>query len=510
MMTVQLGSADWGQNPTGNTDKWYIQHYSTDGNYIHPDNYYWDEPRVGLPALRHYEDNFSPNTNDYYSDTEWVSGPNGVPDQFDFLIRTIKRWREYGVRRVLLHLPAGVIGGKISGYASGHLNDPDYAIYGGTMQSMNQFRGMPQWKQDYFKGQPLDMQTGFGEINGWANFLAEHPSPQDPNHIDIEIYIGGGVGLNSTGLGTDRTDVSGVGVQKIQSFDRFVGTPPNQIAEYKDFWATAYSNDTPPYPIDPRYLANGQYMKRNLSLVWYFIGPWITDCSIKRLWLDAASENTPSTARRWGSLELAHNPYLTSQGVAVRIGGETIPTVDVSPSLEILDDCAVEKMPWFANFQAMSEPINGNENNRAWKTYGQTSLSRSSTEVHVLDGNEQMEWHHYKYAREHGYVVGAYNAYGTNPKAAEMMKRWYNMGKIQVADFNGDGSVTEQDRIDAEAVIAQNTGVASVWPRVFGNGDINDDGVIDINDYVEYHLYWDNVANRTLKCDYGIPRESDL
>ncbi len=504
MMTVQLGSADWLENPTGNTDKWYIHHYTNSGTEILPDNYFWNDGST----LR-FEDNYSQN-DDYSSDTVWVSGPNGIPDQFDFLIRTIKRWREYGVRRVLLHLPAGVIGGKLLGYdydAQGnpmfggpHDGNANFAILGGTMQSMNQFWGMPEWKRKYFRGEALlDLAPG----NGWANFLNEHPDPSDPDHMDIEIYIGGGIGMNSTGLGTEATIGTGNTPQRMETFLGFDGTTPVK----ENFWVTPYSNHTPPYPIDPRFQANGHSMTANTNMVWHFIGPWIDNCSIKRLWLDAASENTNANARRWGSLELSHNPYLTSRGV--RIGGETIPTIDVPGFPTTVDACAVANMPWFVNWPVMSTHVSPGV--RAWKApYTTTVLNRSNTEVHLLDNSDTLSMNQWREARQRGYVVGAYNAYGPNPIQAERMKRWYNMGKIQVVDFDGDGVVEEQDRIDADAIISQNTGVTSVWPRVFGNGDINDDGFITVEDYNEFHLYWNNIANWPLKREYHAPRMSDL
>ncbi len=490
MMTIQLGSGDWAENPNGNNSEWYIPHYANGGTTILADS---------------PEDSRSPNP-DNSSDTVWVQGPNGVPDQFDSLIRTLKRWREYGVRRVLLHLPAGVIGGKVSGYADGHDDDPNYAIYGGTTQSMNQFYGMPDWKQRYFRGEDLQF-PNHPPQNAWSVFMAAYPS--DP--MDIEVYVGGGIGKNTQGLGTEATVVTGSQPTKISSFDRFIGTPPNQIALYNDFWATPYGSNPgetaePPYPIDPRAtLPNGLSMKANFDRFWRFTKPWYEECGIMRLWLDTASENIPLSSKRWGSLEVSHNPYLTSLGV--HIGGETIPTIDIGippNTVEILDDCAISFMPWFANFEVVSAEDNATTHHRTWKTYAQTSLSRLNTEVHLLDNTGHMDWDQYKYAREHGYVVGAYNAYATTGiKAAELMKRWYSMGWIQIADFNGDGVVNSTDLSMGQAAILYGRTHNNVWPIVYGNGDIDGDGDIDEFDNTYFTSYY--YLNPTYKKDFGTP-----
>ena len=87
------------------------------------------------------------------------------------------------------------------------------------------------------------------------------------------------------------------------------------------------------------------------------------------------------------------------------------------------------------------------------------------------------------------------------------MKRWYSMGWIQIADFNGDGIVNSTDLSMGQAAIQQSLErIASnqtVWPIVYGNGDIDGDGDIDSFDNTYFTSYYH--LNPTYKKDFGTP-----
>ena len=485
MMTVQLSSSNHRFNSRANTTEWWISDYDESGQLLPDDN-----PHDNYSMNMDFSVDFPPWAG-YPNPNNGV--PNGIPDEFDFLMRTILRWREYGARRIMLHLPAGHIGGRITGYNQG------YPVYGQTTQSMNQFNALPTWKKNYFKG------VGGTGWTAWRDFMALHS--QGDNPMDVEVYIGGGIGETTGGLGTEATVAGPEG--EIHLLQQFTGLNGAGFPQFENFWAEAHTNNHPPYPIDPRAVANGMSMKPNTGIFWQFVHPWWDFCGITRIWLDTASENRPIIAKRWGTLEMAHNPYIVSHNV--RLGGEAIPTIDIQGQEEFLDDCAISQMPWFANFEAISLPDNGTSGPRHFKSYVDAKLDRATTEVHILDNTDTMSWEQWKFLRERGYIVGTYNAIGSNPIAAERMKRWYNMGMIQVADFNGDGVVSDpQDRLAAEAAVAWGIAHPDVWPVVFGNGDINDDGFITLDDKIEFLNYWTNVNNRLLNRDYGTPRDSDL
>ncbi len=545
MMTIQLGSADWAQNSRGNPEFWWITSAYTDDNghlTIHPDT---ADGRVPFDPALAGQDKYSPNIpqsmggpvgGTFDSDKLWVADggvyryqPNGVPDQFDGLIRTILRWREFGIRRVMLHLPAGVAGGKYLGIDSGHPTDLRYRKYGGATQSMNQYHGMPVWKRDYFQGGLVQM-GNFQPKNAWDEFLTAYCDPSDPDHVDIEVYIGGGIPVNSgDNVNTERTDLNYPSADPnpgyIDRLESYEGLDDDGLEVRKFVWRDWNFTLTPPAPIDPRhsftfYNAQGQPVNRhgNMSHVYNTISPWFS-AGIRRIWFDTASENFSSASatdwgheRRWGAVEFAHNPWIRTN--QIKIGGETIPTFDVGPvgnTVEILDDCAVANMPWFATFQVIAYEDDSTTGHRTWKNYAKTHLS-PNTEVHILDNTDHMEWVDFEYAREHRYVVGAWNAYGTHNKTAEMMKRWYSLGKIKVADFNGDSVINASDLSMANTAIDE--GIAfhanpinnggEVFPAVFGNGDIDGNGRIEEADRTLFTTYWDaHLAGTDLIRNYN-------
>ncbi len=520
LMVVQLSSAGWGENPNGNADWWWMADYDiTDpaNPIISADNNPKDIGRI--------------NT-DYTENRNLIlDGPNGVPDQFDCLIRHFDRWATNGVRRFVMHLPAGVYGGKFEGYGitypPGHEGDPNfaiyhdgdplYAMYGGTNQSMNQFTCMPSWKREYFLG--VDS-SGNPAPNAWTAFLAAHTPTNfnfssDEDYFDkysIEVYVGGGINTNNNDIGTQfiaqwdpQNGPVPIGTLK-QSFN---GLDEDGFRTYKPVWRKWHGNDTSPIPIDPRYAK-----QNNLKRVWFQLEPWIDRCGVKTIWLDAASENIPDSSRRWGTVELAHNPVLATKHA--RIGGETFPTIDLpNNGGEILDDCAVGNMPWFGNYEVASKPDAASPNGRTWKEWVPGTFDRNASEMHLLDGDgNKMGWNEWKQAREKGFVVGAYNAYNNYilvngsyveikfARQAELLKRWYSLGKIRICDFDANNIVNQADfDLAAGSIVTAINSAAigkPVWPIVFANGDINNDGVINMDDYNEFNMYWTGAdANHT-------------
>jgi hypothetical protein len=93
-----------------------------------------------------------------------------------------------------------------------------------------------------------------------------------------------------------------------------------------------------------------------------------------------------------------------------------------------------------------------------------------------------LTWGEWQEARERGFVVSMYAGKGITQ--IELTKRWYTMGPIRVADFDGDGSVTFYDYWDGHAAIDAAIANPSGTPiKVFATGDINGDGVIDQLDH---------------------------
>lgn len=455
------------------------------------DSWWWVTPGNGTTFVPDEAvDEKKPNPDfDVTGSAELISGQNNIPDQFDVLMWRIKKAHAKGIRRIILHNPAGVQGVRYTEMSTPR-NGISYPKYGGTDQSMNQFQAMPSWKQSYFRGDtahPVYYAGREMDMLAWKRFVEEFctTTPDlEPDKISLEIYCGGGIGSDPCKLNTNATmpnPVPGSSLpHRVRSFKEWEG----DIATFQDLWSEPTAANSPyPKPMDPR----DAYQ---LSVFWGQAEPW-TESGVKTIWLDAASENIPTNARRWGSVELSHNPYLLSQNI--RVGGETLPTID--PSALVPDDCSLAHMRWLTNSQVVM--FNYNQPTRTFKQTIQ--LSKESTECHLFENSSlPLRWNEWREARQRGYVVGLYG--GQFNSEIEVLKRWYSLGEIQVADFNGDGYISPFDYTDAwDAVHMPDRQPTD--PIVYATGDFLQDGVINEDDWYEFIYYWD-INRRTTKKLY--------
>jgi hypothetical protein len=454
LVVIQMGSNGFRFNPRGSVDWWWMD--------IDNDPATCDQDVAVDTMQMNPEDN---STVDLIP-TENDQG-NGIPDQFETLIHRIRYYKYHGFRRVVMHLPAGVQGVRKSGQVGPDANGNIFDTHGGTNQSMNQFRGMPQWKKDYF----------VDPTGAWQQFVQAEVSDNpdaEPNKLAIEVYVGGGLGTEPCKLYTqDTVEIPG----NPGPYHRILtatGLNPLGVVVTDYVWSETNNQDNIPFALDP----SNESMNR---MFWNQIAPWI-DSRVKSIWLDSASENNPIQPFRWGSMEMAHNPHLRSLGV--RIGGETIPTIDNGG--QVPDDCAIANMKWFVNTQVAMDSCG--TGCRTFKPLFNFN-PRSNSEIHLLDNENGMTWIEWKEARERGFVVSMYGGKGI--EAIELTKRWYSMGPIRVADFDGDGTVDIKDYTLAHNTIAYGIDhPADVPIKIFATGDIDGNGVIDNFDNIVFDFYW--------------------
>ncbi|MDX2146776.1 MAG: dockerin type I repeat-containing protein [Planctomycetota bacterium] len=492
MIVFQMGSSSFADNPRANPGDW---------------NAWQDGPLDLERDVLSLPNAFAWNTG-LLSDEVFLGGPpggNGVPDAFDLLIRRIQILQLNGFRRFVLHLPAGSQGVKATEWSEPHPNFPNdrYATaYEATTQSMNQFWGMPEWKRRHFTGgntPPSDP-----NVLDWSRFkqsFTTNPNcwntpdqtlAADCDRISLEVYVGGRIYPDICTLWTETTAndprvPDNVGPIRVPFFSHYniEGRPVFDNTRQGPWSLPREVPNVPPMAIDPR-------LPSHMALVWYQIKPWY-EAGFRTVWLDAVSPNNdggtpevPTLRSRWGALELSHNPHLRS--INLRIGGETFPALD--PGAGLPDDCALATMPWFANssvlmrrdpdqqyrrFVYYRNPQTNQYEDRMW-------LNRTNTEVHIVDPNTGLEWPEYADARQRGFITSMY--FGKGIREAEDIKRWYSMGPIVIADFNGDSSVTGADYALAQQVIfagISNTNLS--LPIVFATGDVNQDGVVTYADW---------------------------
>ncbi|MDX2146809.1 MAG: hypothetical protein SFZ23_04745 [Planctomycetota bacterium] len=496
LVMIQMASADYQHNPRAQVDWWWIQ---TDND----------------PALLQADacayaggnwscDNWTPlpvEAGIGWTDFPFprVQAPNGVPDAFDALIRRIKVYAQvHGFRRFALHLPAGVLGVRFSELGIANpVTGAQYPKYeAGTTQSINQYQGMPQWKREYFTGWTY-IANDLVVRNAWGQFVDEFvaDNPDDPaqaNKYSMEVYIGGELSRESCTLATQTTHAvpeegepastwyDGV-PELVASFKEWrLQAPPDAFEPvFTELWTEPRQPVGTPYAIDPR-------IPQHMQTLWAHINPWII-AGFKTIWLDATASNTLTDARRWGVLELAHNPYLRQMNV--RIGGENIPTLDVN-ALQ-LDDCALATTRWLANSQSIIDWQGTSACELAPFRYPKASFffNPGAHEAHFLHAScgGPLNWDEQQDIRRNGFV---WSAYGGDLPSIEQVKRWYSMGKIRVADFDGDGQLTSADHALAYSVthVSQQPSIV-----VFATGDIDDNGVVDTADWTAWEaLFTEN------------------
>ncbi len=460
---IQFASAGWRLNPRSLADWWWIT----------PNSPASLDADVAV-------DEKSPNP-DMNSNIELVPGYNSIPDQFDVLMRRIMRAHAQGIRRIIFHEPAGVQGVQQVGW-SGYRGGQRYAIYGGTDHSMNQFLTMPDWKKKYFRSDPANPVYAGTRLMTftWDTFVSTYCTTNpdlEPDKMSIEVYIGGGIGTRTCQLNTMPTIPNPGPAEwyvphRVSSFKQWHPNLPN-VPVYEELWSEPHNSADFPKPIDPRdYYA--------LTSFWSEIKPW-TEIGVKTIWLDAAAQNIPSQARRWGTVEVAHSPFLTGQHI--RFGGEAFPTLDNAGLVS--DDCGLAALRWFTNSQVVM--YNYSVPTRTFKPF---QLSKISTECHFLENSDlPLRWSEWAEARRRGYVVGLY--YGQFGTEIEKLKRWYSIGNIQVADFDGDADVDMEDYNDAYTATHMSNRDPND-PLVFATGDIlqNSDNVINEADWNKFLEFW--------------------
>ncbi|MBU6411836.1 MAG: hypothetical protein KGS45_00035 [Planctomycetes bacterium] len=136
----------------------------------------------------------------------------------------------------------------------------------------------------------------------------------------------------------------------------------------------------------------------------------------------------------------------------------------------------------------------------------------------ILDSPQNLVWNDYRTFRQKNIILCMPKIYDPSSPdevariAQERVKRWYSMGKILIADFDGDGEVTQADFDLGSTTILASISNAP-WITVCATGDINNDGVIDYYDWADFQDSWDHVNNGgTIRVgfdyvDFGVANE---
>jgi hypothetical protein len=180
---------------------------------------------------------------------------------------------------------------------------------------------------------------------------------------------------------------------------------------------------------------------------------------------------------------------------------------------QVLDEEAIRQAPYLAIDSWVLENL-GNNHHRwdNWVIPHSLTCDSEKSEMHILVTGELLDWDTMSLARQRGYIISVDNNIGPIVKkgpVVERIKRWYSMGKIHVADFDGDNGVDQDDANKFLAVWLANRD--QVNPQraltVFATGDINGDGHVDDDDYAKYFAYVATVDPDTNRLgntfDYG-------
>lgn len=451
---------------------------------------------------------------------------NVHPDQFEALVWQLENlYTNYGVRRFILWLPAGSYFGQLR-FMNNSVNEPYYI---GQDFSSNQWYGMPAWKREQFT-------SATGVFQQWR---AAHPSAK------FDLYMGAPLMDDVCTLHAhpaSKTYPNEVpGQPPLPSEPRvrnLLIAGPNNTRVAADRWVVRNEYTTESRALDPRDQTHVDYMFTNLN-------PWI-QCGIRTFWLDAGADRmctnmTPAfdyRRPRWGMHEFAYASFLSDRGV--RIGGENFPTVDDDG--HNVDDCEVRQIPYLGLDSWLYSRNTPNGTVQDWRYQGNFARympppdqTVADSEPHWWAAGAVSTFERLGEARYRGYVTSTYyNLYQwagdiiDDASTLRKVQRWYSMGKITIADFNGDGIIGEAPggagSINGDDVFAFNhywnncnddvtVGGTSRPFTVFAQGDVcgatfgsAPNGVIDMVDY----LYWHQVYNRDLsnpqnptKFDYG-------
>lgn len=424
-----------------------------------------------------------------------VPGPgDGILDQMQVLEWYLEEYYEQGFRRFVFKLPGG------------NIYNQDFLI--------TQWQLMPLWKQNFFKGiDPVIPGGPPPPVGGhWNRIKGRFPG------AIFEVYIGFPIPAAPCSPCYKSNSVAGQLNEVASEASR---TDDDEIF-YR--WLVA----CPGVPLAEDF---NPYSQRHVNYVIDAIKPW-ADAGFSAFWLDAAEPNgffvtdQRFYGRRLGFLEMSYMPYFRQRGV--RLVGETFPTLTVTMQVpgsapvnrEYIDDCSVAYGAWFGLAQPATIynqflPPTPGVNPRTFKLISDGwSFNRATTEVHFAPVNPErhklappgsivepdFSSEEVGEARRRGFVVSQYNC--DDMRRCEYVKRWYSMGMIRVADFNGDGAVNAHDRIEFESTYqVSRSQIQAGLPvlRVFANGNITPfDTLIDQNDVDLFNLYFDVAKDATL------------
>ncbi|MDX2146235.1 MAG: hypothetical protein SFZ23_01835 [Planctomycetota bacterium] len=426
--------------------------------------------------------------------------PNGLYDQIEVFEWYLNFFYNMGNRRFVLRLPAGTVFNQ------------DYPL--NQWQMMGNSLVEENWKQRFFLGNfpPLSTHPQWGF---WPNWRAAHPDAR------FELYTAAPVPAGLCQPCFTSNEFSGTPGQVVAAA---IQTPDGQVFR----WRVACNGVPEAEDFSP-------FDARHVSFVIRSLQPWV-DAGIRGFIMDSASPNGIDQARRRTFLELAYMPYFRNQlGPCVdlpeeptcpfpniRFIGEVFPTIGTGD--DVIDDCAVRWAPWMGQSEKATR-LDWNYNTNQWdRTFKEPwdgwLFARDQSEVHLLltadrspqipvpPFNQQKEpdWTFAQVgeARKRGFVVDLYNCLSL--KECRYIARWYSMGPIRVADFNGDNIVNPQDAAEFEQACTETEQIIANGFQpllVFATGDANGNGVYEpLEDRLWFYQYYNYPQNWDLTWPY--------
>ena len=210
----------------------------------------------------------------------------------------------------------------------------------------------------------------------------------------------------------------------------------------------------------PASLADAQSMYLNVQ-------PWV-EAGVTEVYLDAAAHPSVTAA----FLDWAKAPMFAGR---VRLGGEAVPLVG-SPGQFTLDGTAVVRAPWVARGGDSPSGFLDNQNIFAGGNPGAVDPSTTEVGYWVNDANASLAL--LTQRAKQGYVLWT-SLEGPNNTIAKRLEGWvqriYSFGWIDVADFDGDGTINSADFAQFFAAYwatkAMNSQDMRLWNFVDGNID---------------------------------------
>jgi hypothetical protein len=354
----------------------------------------------------------------------------------------------YGFRRLILNLPAGMVGGAQN-------------------MASAQWRGMPQWKRNLF--------TCF--ISDW---LAERPDTQ------FEVYSAFEVNDPSSLCMENNSYAAHVTV---------IGTCTTDPEDHdgKMFY--------PCYGADTAYAPSPQ-SQYDVCLFHTNHSPW-QHLGFTRVWLDWSNHH-------WDEFEeFAYCPlYAPGSHEPHFLGCEAIPVTATDPNYS-LNMSRVRHAPAIAIDTYCRETDHDKSwdvSLEADTTELVVVLDHSDTIYFQINHmNDVLAW------TQRGFVLGCQGvaSIGANPSSTavdliEFMKRVYDFGELaNRADFNGDGAVNSADQSDFNAAYAIYQGRTGCnWVH----GDLSGDnyvGAADVLYFNSWKLYHNSHPNDPVTADLG-------